>query len=328
MRIFAAALSRGLVALVLGMATALAGAQAADYPTRPVTIVVPFPPAGGVDALARVVAQKLTDQLKQQFVVENKGGAGGTLGTNAAARAAPDGYTLLLGHTGTMAINPSLYVNMKIDPDKQFVPIGMVGVLPVAVIAHPSFPAKTVADFIKIAKEKGTALNVGTSAVGTGGYLTAQLFKAQTGLEFTIVPYKGTGPLMNDVLGNHVPVVFGVLPPALGNINAGKLNAIAVTSKKRFSLLPNVPTADQTGMPGFEAVLSYGLLAPAGTPKEIVDKLSAELRKLVALDDVKQQINLAGGDSHASTSAEYAAVLAKEEKMWGDLVKKLNLKVE
>ncbi len=326
MRLVAAA-RRGLFALLFSLA-ALGGAGASDYPSRPVTIVVPFPPAGGVDALARVVAQKLTGQLKQQFVVENKGGAGGTLGTNAVARAAPDGYTLLLGHTGTMAINPSLYVNMKIEPDKQFVPIGMVGELPVALIAHPSFPAKTVADFIKIAKEKGAALNVGTSAVGTGGYLTAQLFKAQTGLDFTIIPYKGTAPLMNDLLGNHVPVVFGVLPPALGNIGAGKLTAIAVTSKKRFSLLPNVPTADQTGMAGFEAVLTYGLLAPAGTPQEIVDKLSAELRKLVALDDVKQQINHAGGDPLASTSAEYAAVIAKEEKMWGDLVKKLNLKVE
>lgn len=326
MRLVATA-RRGLFALLFSLA-AFGGAGASDYPSRPVTIVVPFPPAGGVDALARVVAQKLTDQLKQQFVVENKGGAGGTLGTNAVARAAPDGYTLLLGHTGTMAINPSLYVNMKIDPVKQFVPIGMVGELPVALIAHPSFPAKTVADFIKIAREKGAALNVGTSAVGTGGYLTAQLFKAQTGLDFTIIPYKGTAPLMNDLLGNHVPVVFGVLPPALGNISAGKLTAIAVTSKKRFSLLPNVPTADQTGMPGFDAVLTYGLLAPAGTPQEIVDKLSAELRKLVALDDVKQQINHAGGDPLASTSAEYAAVIAKEEKMWGDLVKKLNLKVE
>ena len=307
---------------------ALVSASAADYPTRTVTIVVPFPPGGGVDALARVVAQKLTEQLKQQVVVDNRGGAGGTLGTNIAARAAPDGYTLLLGHTGTMAINPSLYVNQKIEPQKQFVPIGTVGELPVALIAHPSFPAKTVADFIKIAKEKGTALSVGTSAVGTGGYLTAELFKSQTGLSFTIIPYKGTGPLMNDLLGNHVPVVFGVLPPALGNIQAGKLNGIAVTSKKRFSQLPDVPTADQTGMPGFEAVLTYGLLAPAGTPKEIVDKLSTELRKLVALDDVKKQINNAGGDPLVSTSAEYTAVLAKEETKWGALVRKLGLKVE
>lgn len=320
---------RAAIALAaLACLFAAGGARAADYPDRPVTIVVPFPPAGGVDALARVVAQKLTEQLKQQVVVDNRGGAGGTLGTNIAARATPDGYTLLLGHTGTMAINPTLYVNMKIEPQKQFVPIGTVGELPVALIAHPSFPAKTVADFIKLAKEKGAALNVGTSAVGTGGYLTAQLFKSQTGLDFTIIPYKGTGPLMNDLLGGHVPVVFGVLPPALGNIKAGKLVAIAVTSKKRFSLLPDVPTADQSGMPGFEAVLTYGLLAPAGTPKAIVDKLSAELRTLVALDDVKKQINNAGGDSLVSTPAEYGAVLAKEDKMWGDLVRKLNLKVE
>lgn len=317
-------------AIALGALTCLfaAGGARADYPDRPVTIVVPFPPAGGVDALARVVAQKLTEQMKQQIVVDNRGGAGGTLGTNIAARAAPDGYTLLLGHTGTMAINPTLYVNIKIEPLKQFVPIGMVGELPVAIIAHPSFPGKTVADFIKIAEEKGSALNVGTSAVGTGGYLTAQLFKSQAGLDFTIIPYKGTGPLMNDLLGNHVPVVFGVLPPALGNIKAGKLVAIAVTSNKRFSLLPDVPTADQSGMPGFEAVLTYGVLAPAGTPKAIVDKLSAELRTLVALDDVKKQINNAGGDTLVSTSAEYGAVLAKEDKMWGDLVRKLNLKVE
>lgn len=322
-KIFAAVAA--LACAAMGFA---APASAQGYPNRAITIIVPFPAGGGVDAMARVAAAKLTDSLKQQVVVENRGGAGGTLGTRVVSRAAPDGYTLLLGHSGTMAINPALYANMNIDVAKEFTPIGMIAELPVALLAHPSFPAKSVTDFLKIAKEKGAGLNMGTSAVGTGGYLSAQLVKSQAGVDFTIIPYRGTAPLMNDLLGGHVPVAIGVLPPALGNIAAGKLKAIAVTSKKRFSLLPDVPTFDESGMPGFDAVLSYGLLAPAGTPKDIIDKLSVELAKAVQQEEVKKQINLEGGDPLTSTPAEYAAVLAKEGKMWGDLVRKLELKPE
>jgi tripartite-type tricarboxylate transporter receptor subunit TctC len=260
--------------------------------------------------------------------VDNKPGAGGTLGTRLVAHAAPDGYTLLLGHTGTMSINPSLFAHAGYDPRKDFEAIGLVASMPVALLANPSFPAKSVVEFIALAKQQPGKLNVGTSALGTGGYMTAELFKSEAGIDIAVIPYKGTAPLMTDLLGGHVPVAFGVLPPALGNIAAGKLRAIAVTSKKRFSLLPDVPTLDESGMPGFEAVLHYGLLAPAGTPKEIVDKLSAELRKLVDTDEVKQRIHAEGGDPMISTPAEYAADIDKEETKWGGLVRKLNLKVE
>ena len=324
-------MSRFAVAAMSALAIMLApvtGANAADYPTRNITLIVPYPPGGGVDAMARVVAQKLSEAFHQQVVVDNRPGAGGTIGTRAVAQAAPDGYTLLLGHTGTISINPSLYVHAGIDPRKNFVPVGLVASMPVALLANPSFPAKTVADVIVLAKKDPGKLNLGSSAVGTGSYMCAEQFKADAGIDVAIIPYKGTAPVMNDLLGGHVPMAFGVLPPALGNIQGGKLRVIAVTSKKRFSLLPDVPTFDESGLPGFEAVLHYGLLAPAGTPKAIVDRLSEEVRKLVNTPEVQKQIHNEGGDPLTSTPAEYAADIDKEETKWSGLVKKLGLKVE
>src|SRR6187402_2578833 len=303
-------------------------AWAADFPTRAITLVVPYPAGGGVDAMARVVAQKLSDAFRQTVTVDNRGGGGGTIGTRAVARAAPDGYTLLLGHTGTLSINPSLYTRLDMDPRKDFAPIGLVASMPVALLAHPSFPAKTVAELIALARKAPGTLNIGTSSIGTGGYMCAELFKAEAGLDVAIIPYKGTAPVMNDLLGGHVPMAFGVLPPALGNIQAGKLRAVAVASLKRSSLLPDTPTFDESGLPGFEGVLHYGVLAPAGTPKDIVDRLNAELRKMVDTEDVRKRIHAEGGDPMTSTPAEYAADIDREEKKWGGLVKKLGLKVE
>jgi len=326
MRLRAAALM--LAAAMAAVISSAPVAAAADYPVRPITLVVPYPAGGGVDAMARVVALKLSDALKQQVVVENRGGGGGTVGTKFVARAAPDGYTLLLGHTGTISINPALYTNLSIDPEKEFAPVGLVASMPVALLAHPSFTGNTVADFIKLAKEKPGALNIGTSAMGTGGYMAAELFKVVAGIDVAVIPYKGTAPVMNDLLGGHVPVAFGVLPPALGAVQAGKLRVIAVTSKKRFSMMPEVPTFDENGLPGFDAVLHYGVLAPAGTPKEVVEKLSTELRKLVATDEVKQRIHMEGGDPLSSTPEEYATDIANEAAKWGGLVRKLGLKVE
>jgi tripartite-type tricarboxylate transporter receptor subunit TctC len=318
--------ARVIAAAVLVMTAA--AAHAADYPARQVTLVVPYPPGGGVDAMARIIAQKLGETFNQTFIVDNRGGAGGTIGTRVVARAQPDGYTLLLGHTGTVSINPSLYENLGMDPRKDFTPIGLVASMPVALLANPSFPAKTVADVIDYAKKNPGKLNIGTSAVGTGGYMCAELFKAEAGVNVAIIPYKGTAPVMTDLLGGHVPVAFGVLPPALGNLQAGQLRAIAVTSKKRFSLLPDVPTFDESGMPGFEAVLHYGLLAPKGTPADIVDTLSAELRKLAEDPEVQKRIHFEGGDPLTSTPAEYATDIDQEEKKWGALVHMLGLKVE
>jgi tripartite-type tricarboxylate transporter receptor subunit TctC len=305
-----------------------ADAQAQDYPTRTITLVVPYPPGGGVDAMARVVAEKLSGVLGQQVVVDNRAGGSGLVGTRTFIKNAPDGYTLFLGHTGSISINPSLYANAGFDPRNDMTAIGLFASMPVALLAHPSFPAKTIGEVVALAKQEGGKLNIGTSAVGTGGYLSAELFKSITGVQATIVPYKGTAQLMNDLLGNHVPIAFGVLPPALGNLQAGTLRAIAVLSPQRFSLLPDVPTANESGLPGFESVLHYGVLAPAGTPRPIIDRLNAALRALVDTEQVKQRILAEGGDPMTSTPEEYAKDIDSEETKWGTLVRKLNLKVE
>jgi tripartite-type tricarboxylate transporter receptor subunit TctC len=303
-------------------------AHAADYPTRTINLIVPYPPGGGVDAMARVIAEQLSAALGEQVVVDNRAGGSGLVGTRIFIKSPPDGYTLFLGHTGSIAINPSLYANAGFDPGKDFTPIGLVASMPVVLLAHPSFPAKTVGDVVALAKKEGAKFNIGTSAVGTGGYLSAELFKAITGIEATIIPYKGTAQVMNDLLGNHVPVAFGVLPPALGNLQAGTLRAIAVLGPTRFSQLPDVPTADESGLPGFESVLHYGLLAPAGTPRPIIERLNAELRALLKNAQVQQRIVAEGGDALASTPEEYAKDIEREASKWGALVRRLNLKVE
>jgi tripartite-type tricarboxylate transporter receptor subunit TctC len=315
-----------LIALcALGM---IGQVSAQTYPTRTITIVVPYPAGGGVDAMARLIAEKFSAVLGQQVVVDNRGGGGGNIGTRAVAKSAPDGYTLILGHSGSMAINPHLYSNAGYDPRKDFAGIGLVAAMQVAIIVHPSYPAKTVRELIAFAKAQPGKLNVGTSAIGTGSYLSAELFKAMAGIDMQIVPYKGTAPLMNDLLGGHVPVAFGVLPPAMGNLDGGNLRALAVTGLKRFSLLPNVPTVDESGVPGFDAVLHYGLAAPKGTPPPVIDRLNAELRKIVAADDVKKRITAEGGDPLTSSPAEYDADIARDGAKWAELIKKLNLKVE
>ena len=316
-------------AAVAAVAIGVCGsAYAQDYPTRTITLVVPYPPGGGVDAMARVVAEKLSGALGQQVVVDNRAGGSGLVGTRTFIKNAPDGYTLFLGHTGSISINPSLYANAAFDPRKDFAPIGLIASMPVALLANPAFPAKTIGDVVAIAKKEGAKFNIGTSAVGTGGYLSAELFKSITGVDAAIIPYKGTGQVMNDLLGNHVPIAFGVLPPALGNLQAGTLRAIAVLSPQRFSLLPDVPTANESGLPGFESVLHYGVLAPAGTPRPIIDRLNAALRALVDTEQVKQRILAEGGDPMTSTPEEYAKDIDSEETKWGTLVRKLNLKVE
>ena len=320
-------LNRFAVAFALLM-SALAPCFAQDYPTRSITLIVPYPAGGGVDSMARIVADKLSTALGQQVLVDNRGGGSGLVGTRALIKSAPDGYTLFLGHTGSISINPSLYVNSGFDPRKDFTAIGLVASMPVALIANPTFPAKTIGDMIALMKANPGKYNIGTSAVGTGGYLSAELFKSVTGVDAQIVPYKGTAGVMNDLLGGHVPVAFGVLPPALGNIQAGTLRTIAVLSNTRFSLLPDVPTATESGLPGFVSVLHYGVLAPAGMPRPLVDKLNAELRKLVMSDEVKSRIHSEGGDPLISTPDEYAADIDQEEAKWSALIRKLNLKVE
>jgi len=317
---------RLLVALIFGLIANIALAQ--DYPTRPISLVVPYPAGGGVDAMARIIAEKLSGTLGQPVIVDNRAGGSGLVGTRAVIKSPPDGYTLFLGHTGSISINPSLYANAGFDPRKDFAAIGLIASMPVVLIANPSFPAKTLGEVIALMKANPGRYNIGTSAVGTGGYMSAELFKSVTGIDAQIVPYKGTGGVMNDLLGGHVPVAFGVIPPALGSVQSGHLRAIAVASPARTSLLPDVPTFAESGMPGFESVLHYGLLAPAGTPRPIIEKLNAELRKLVETDAVKARIHFEGGDPLTSTADEYAADIDKEEAKWAALIRRLNLKVE
>lgn len=305
-----------------------AAGVANEYPARAITLVVPYPPGGGVDGMARIVADKLSIALGQPVVVDNRGGGGGNIGTRAVMKSAPDGYTLLLGHTGTISINPTLYATAGYDPRKDFQAIGLIAAMPVALLVNPAFPPKSVSEFIQLAKMKPGEIAMGTSAIGTGSYLCAELFKVETGVDLTVVPYKGTAPLMTDLVGGHVPVAFGVLPPALGNIAAGRLRVLAVTSATRFSLLPDVPTANESGLPGFEAVLHYGLLAPAGTPRPIIDRLNKELRDITNLEEVQRRIHAEGGDPLASTVDEYTEDIDREMTKWGSLIHRLNLKVD
>jgi tripartite-type tricarboxylate transporter receptor subunit TctC len=301
---------------------------AQSYPSRPITLIVPFPAGGGVDAVARIVAEKLASGLRQQVVIDNRGGVAGVIGMRVAAKAPPDGYTLVMAHTGITAINPTLYVNPGYDPRRDFAPIGLIATTPIVLMANTAFPARTVTDLIAMAKREPGKLNVGTPPPGTGAFLSAELLKVAAGIDFTIVTYKGTGPLTNDLVGDHVPIAFNVLAPAMGNLQAGNLRAIATAGAERLSLMPDVPTIAESGLPGFEAVLHYGLMAPAGTPADIVTRLNDELRKAVALDDVRARIAADGGDVLTSTPEQYAADIDREERKWGALVRKLGLKVE
>jgi tripartite-type tricarboxylate transporter receptor subunit TctC len=304
-----------------------APARAQDHPTRAITMIVPFPPGGGNDTLSRIVATKLSAAFGQQVVVDNRGGANGTIAIRAAARAAPDGYTLVFVNSSNTSITPALVPNVGYDARKDFAPIGMLASNSISIIAHPSFPPKTVAELIAFAKATSGKLNIGTSPPGSGSHLAAELFKARAGIDVTLVPYKGSAALTNDVLGGHIPVVFSVPQAALGNIQAGQLRVLAVTATERIPLLPNIPTVGES-MPGFEAVLRYGLLAPAGTPRPIIDRINRELRTLVATDDVKTRIANEAGSALTSTPEQYAAEIAREDGIWGPLVRKLNIKVE
>jgi tripartite-type tricarboxylate transporter receptor subunit TctC len=317
-------------AVTLGAAAlALPQTAAQDrYPARQITMIVPFPAGGGVDAVARIVADKLGAGLGQQIILDNRGGAAGVIGMRVAARAAPDGYTITMAHTGTTAINPTLYQNPGYDPRKDFAPIGLISSTPIVLMTHPSFPAKTLAELIALARKEPGKLNVGTPPPGTGGYLAAELFKAVTGVDVTIVPFKGTAQLTNDLVGNHVPVAFNVLAPAMGNLQAGSLRAIAVLGPTRTSLFPDVPTASEAGLPNYEAMLHYGLLAPAGTPKDIIARLNRELRSLLESPQVRERIAADGGDPLPSTPEDYATDIDREEAKWSVLIRKLNLKVE
>jgi tripartite-type tricarboxylate transporter receptor subunit TctC len=310
-----------LVAAVVG--TPLCQTLAQDYPTRPITLIVPYPPGGGVDLIGRLVAQRLSAALGEQVVVENRGGAGGMIGTRDLAKAGPDGYTL-----GVMLTGISLSPNASYDVNKDFSPIGLIASTPIFIVANPSFPAKSLTDVIALAKQQPGKLAAGTPPAPTINYFAARLFNLAAGVDITIVTYKGTAPLTNDVLGNQVPLGFDTIPAAVSNVRAGQLRAVAVTGLTRSAALPNVPTAAESGLPGFDAVQYYGLAAPAGVPRPIVDKLNKELHTMLAADDFKERLISAGDDPAPSTPEQYAENIKREEGKWAALVTKLGLKIE
>ncbi|MGH6673746.1 MAG: Bug family tripartite tricarboxylate transporter substrate binding protein [Xanthobacteraceae bacterium] len=319
--VFAARLTAALLATLLGAPLAQAAAQ--TYPTRSITLIVPYPPGGGVDLVGRLVGQQLTKALGQQVVVENRGGAGGMIGTRDLAHATPDGYTL-----GIMLTGISLSPNAGYDVNKDFSPIGLIASTPIFIVANPAFPAKSLADVVALAKKQPGKLAEGTPPAPTINYFAARLFNLMAGVDITVVSYKGTAPLTNDVLGDHVPLGFDTIPAAVSNVQAGQLRAIAVTGPARSATLPNVPTAAESGLPGFDAVQYYGLTAPAGVPRPIVDRLNTELRTMLASDEFKKRLIAAGDDPAPSTPEQYAANIRHEEGKWAALVKKLGLKIE
>jgi tripartite-type tricarboxylate transporter receptor subunit TctC len=318
---------RAAVVAAALIAVAASGAGAQSYPARPVTLVVPFPPGGGNDALARTVAERMSKSLGQQVVVDNRGGAGGTVATRAVAKTAPDGYTILLAYTGTLAINPSLYPNVGYDPRKDFVPIGLIAALSSVLTVHPALPARSVAELIAYAKANPRKIDY-AFVPGTVGHITTELFAKTADIDITRIPYKGNGPAMADLVGGHVSMMFLSILPVLGHVKGETLRALAVTNPERSKLLPHVPTIAESGLPGFSAAIRYGLVAPAGTPRVIVERLNKELQAALAADDLRARLASEGAVPLPGTPEDYAAEIDREEAKWGALVRQLNLKIE
>src|SRR5882672_6849367 len=308
-------------ALAFGLPGASDEAQAQSFPSRAITLVIPFAPGGSTSIVGRVIADKMSELIGEKVVVDNRPGAGGTVGTKAVAKSEPDGYTLLLGYTGTLAIAPTLYQNPGYDPRKDFAPIGMIGNAPNSLVVHPSFPAKTVAELIAYAKANPGKVNFGSAGAGTASHITGEYFARAAGITLVHIPYKGTGPALTDLLGVHIPMAFAPIPASHPNVTAGKLRALAVTSVTRSGLLPDVPTMVEAGLPGFDASLYYGLAAPAGTPRPIIDKLNKALREALASDEVKRQLGNDGTEITPGTPEDYADFIDKDEKKWSQLLK-------
>ena len=306
---------------VIAALAALTPARAQEFPTRPIMLVIPFAPGGSTSIVGRGVARKMSELLGEKIVVDNRPGAGGTLGTRAVAKSEPDGYTLLLGYTGTLAIGPSLYKNAGYDPRKDFAPVGMIGNAPNSLVVNPSFPAKTLAELIAHAKANPGKVNFGSAGAGTASHITGEYFARSAGITLVHVPYKGTGPVLTDLIGGHIPMAFAPIPASHSNVAAGKLRALAVTSTTRSGLLPDIPTIAESGIAGFDASLYYGLVAPAGTPRPIIDKLNRALRDALASDEVKRQLGNDGTDITPGTPEDYATLIDKDEKKWAQLVK-------
>ena len=320
-----------ILLLALAVAPMLASnspAPAQAYPNRPVRDIVPFPPGGGVDIVTRIVASKLSEFLGQTIVVENRPGAAGTIGATMAARAAPDGYTLFTCQIASHAVSPALYKKLPYDHIKDFVPIARLGTTPNVLSAHPSLPPKSVSEFIAYAKARPGKINYASPGVGTSPHLTMELFKMTTGIDLVNVSYKGGAPALVDMLGGHVLVMFANLPEHLPSIVAGKLRALGVSTAKRSPQLPDVPTVAESGVPGFEVMVWYGLCAPAGVPKPIVAKLNADVVKTLNLPEVQERLAQNSIEAAPMTSDQFAAFIQSETMKWAKVVKDAGVTAE
>ena len=302
---------------LLGGTSALAQA----YPTKPVTIIVPFAAGGTTDILARIIGQALTAELGQSVVVDNRAGAGGNIGGQAAAKATPDGHTLFMGTVGTHAINASLYKKMPFDPVKDFAPLTRVANVPNLLVANPAQPYKSVKDLIAYAKANPGKVNFGSSGNGSSIHLSGELFKSLAKVDMQHVPYKGSAPAVTYLLGNQIGIMFDNMPSAIQHVRSGKLVPLAVTTAKRSPELPNVPTIAEAGVPGYEATSWFGMFAPAGTPAPVLAKLNAAIVKVLAQPDVKKKINEQGAEVYSETPEQFAAFIQAESVKWGKVVK-------
>ena len=320
-----AALPVAVAATLLGAASV---ARAQAWPAKPIRLVVPFPPGGGTDLIARETAQRVGAATGWTFVIENRPGAGGNLGVDVAAKAAPDGYTIVLGQTSNLAINPTLYAKMPYDPLKDLAPIVLVANAPLVMVTGMGTPHKTLADTVAAAKAKPGSLNFASPGNGTVAHLTSELFQKAAGIETQHVPYKGAAQALTDVISGTVDLYMSSVPTLLGQIKQGKLRPLAVTSAKRVDDLPNVPTINESGYKGFDAVTWFGLLAPAGTPRDVIAKLNAEFNKALQNPELRKKLGDEGADPAGGTPEQFAALIRDEIPRWGKVVRDSGAKID
>jgi tripartite-type tricarboxylate transporter receptor subunit TctC len=317
-----------IVRAVLAIAmSCTAGAAIAEYPDRPIRLIVPYPPGGGADVSARIISQHLAEALGKPVVAENKPGGAANIGTEMVARAAPDGYTLLLASLAT-AVNVSLFDKLPFNTVKDFEPVSIFVSVPLLVTVNPNVPANSIQELIALAKAKPGTLNYASGGMGTANHVAGELFKYMANVQITHVPYKGGGPAVSDLVAGHVQMYIGSILSAREFVNAGRLRALATTSAQRTSVAPDLATVAESGLPGYEVVAWYGVFAPAGTPRPIVDKLSAELAKILRLPEVRETLKANGTDGIGSTPEEAAQFFRKEVDKWSKVIKASGLKPE
>ena len=303
-------------------------AWAQDYPTKPIRLVVPFPPAGGTDIFAREIAHKLTDTVKWVVVIDNKPGAGGNIGIDVVAKSARDGYTIGMGQTSNLAINPTLYSTLPYDPLKDLVPIILVADAPLVLVVPASSPFKTLGDLVAAAKKKPGEVNFASPGNGTVSHLASELFQSAAGIKLQHIPYKGSPQAITDMMAGQVQSYMSSVPTVLPHIKSGRLRPLAVTSTKRVALLPDVPTMSEAGYKGFEANTWFGLVAPAGTPPAVIDRINAEVNRLLKAPDMRDKFAAEGGGALGGTPQQFAAVLKADYAKWGKVVRDAGIKLD